>query len=196
MFYQEPLPFGDIDGRPPSPVHRRRESSTSPTPRAATLPRETKDRLPAVVRAALELVPPPARRTVGSAITEPLPVIPDKACADADPDLFFPDNARSEANYGAVRSEYCAACPLHAQIACMTWALKWEMDGLFGLTPLERIALGGAGLRNYPRPASSAAAAALRGGINPDALAAALTAVHGAAAADAPIAEQGIVGVA
>jgi WhiB family transcriptional regulator, redox-sensing transcriptional regulator len=64
----------------------------------------------------------------------PVAFEPDKACADVDPEVFFPTpggNQHTNTTYEAVK--ICRRCP-HTQ-ACLTWALTTGQDyGIWGAT--------------------------------------------------------------
>jgi WhiB family transcriptional regulator, redox-sensing transcriptional regulator len=52
---------------------------------------------------------------------------PDRACADADPELFFPE--AGDKRQAATAKEVCARCPVLSD--CRTWALG--VTGLAGI---------------------------------------------------------------
>jgi WhiB family redox-sensing transcriptional regulator len=61
---------------------------------------------------------------------------PTRACADADPTLFFPEHGNRR---GARRAkEICRRCPIRRP--CLAWALPiTDLDGVWGATgPGER----------------------------------------------------------
>lgn len=65
-----------------------------------------------------------------------MPLLPAAACADADPDVFFPRDGQST----LPAKRICAFCP--EKLPCLTWALQHENQGVWaGLTPDERYRL-------------------------------------------------------
>jgi WhiB family redox-sensing transcriptional regulator len=61
----------------------------------------------------------------------------DAACATADPELFFPDNAAGRSEKIAEAKKICATCPIAVQ--CLQHAILNQEDGIWGgTTPSER----------------------------------------------------------
>jgi WhiB family redox-sensing transcriptional regulator len=75
--------------------------------------------------------------TVPSAATPPVAALPDRACADTDPEIFFPGRA------GSAREalDLCNRCPYRQP--CLDWALETEQQfGVWGgTTAEERVAM-------------------------------------------------------
>lgn len=72
------------------------------------------------------------QHTVPSAATPPVAALPDRACADTDPEIFFPGRT------GSAREalDLCSQC-LHRQ-ACLEWAIDTEqLFGVWGGTTAE-----------------------------------------------------------
>lgn len=79
----------------------------------------------------------PAFDPVSARATPPVAAEPDRACAAAEPEVFFPlDN-------GALKAaiDICRTCP-HVQ-PCLDWAIETRQNwGVWGATgPNERIAM-------------------------------------------------------
>ncbi|MCW2632072.1 MAG: WhiB family transcriptional regulator [Pseudonocardia sp.] len=63
------------------------------------------------------------------------PTFTSPACAEADPELWFPHGARSRS--GAIAKRICSEC-VHRD-ECLAWALPRNVDGIWGGTSyLER----------------------------------------------------------
>jgi len=61
----------------------------------------------------------------------------DAACGNADPDLFFPDDAKSAAVNLRLAKLICRGCRVSA--SCLTWALAAHEAGVWGgMTEEER----------------------------------------------------------
>ncbi len=78
----------------------------------------------------------PGHAPPASQATPPVAALPDRACAGADPELFFPEG-RGIASYDEAR-KLCHRCP-HRQ-PCLEWALETGQGfGMWGATtPEER----------------------------------------------------------
>jgi len=73
------------------------------------------------------------QHTTRDAATPPVAALPDRACADTDPEIFFPGNRVDE----ALALDLCADCP-HRQ-PCLDWALGTEQQfGIWGGTTAEQ----------------------------------------------------------
>lgn len=132
--------------------------------------------IPALLAAVLEHVPESPIRSQKEPMIGAVPksLAEEGNCAQSFEDQFYPDDFANEA-----RKAYCRGCP--AQTDCMIWALRNEGFGIWGLTEGERAALGGVRhryIRRRPGAATRAASRAIKGGIDPDNLAAALMEVH------------------
>jgi WhiB family transcriptional regulator, redox-sensing transcriptional regulator len=72
------------------------------------------------------------QHTTRATATPPVSALPDRACADADPEIFFP--IRENDAWEALA--YCDICP-HRQ-PCLEWALESEQQhGIWGGTTAE-----------------------------------------------------------
>jgi WhiB family transcriptional regulator, redox-sensing transcriptional regulator len=74
------------------------------------------------------------QHTTRAAATPPVAALPDRACAGADPEIFFPTTGGPATEAQAL----CNICP-HQQ-PCLDWALETEQTfGIWaGTTPDER----------------------------------------------------------
>lgn len=78
----------------------------------------------------------------GISIIRPRPALPEfaltgvQACADVDPEIFYPERYSEESSKTAKR--LCRSCPFLQE--CGVWAIKHdEREGIWGsLTPKER----------------------------------------------------------
>jgi WhiB family redox-sensing transcriptional regulator len=81
--------------------------------------------------------------TLAAQATPPVAALPDRACADTDFGIFYPDH-RSQARQAR---DICGRCP-HRQ-PCLDWALETRQSfGIWaGTSPDERAAMHGGDVR-------------------------------------------------